>query len=333
MILLVLLDAKELLEDKKRGLSSDIESAVFASIRETDVAGWYEQGFVAGIVFTEIVGQDKESIRSTILARLMSFLRTALTLQQAGHVRISFHFFPEDWRDQTTGFHMDEKLYPDSLQEEQSKKISHLIKRMMDIAGSLAAIVLLSPLFLIISLVIKLTSKGPILFKQERVGQKGALFTLLKFRTMQDVSDSEIHKEYVKQLISGKIRVGANDGRDSHYKMCDDPRVTRIGKFLRKTSLDELPQFWNVLEGQMCLVGPRPPIPYELESYDTWHRRRVLEAKPGITGLWQVKGRSRTNFDDMVRMDLRYARIWSPWVDIKILLETPRAVFSGEGAF
>jgi lipopolysaccharide/colanic/teichoic acid biosynthesis glycosyltransferase len=332
MILLVLLDAKRLLDDRKQKLGG-IESAVFTSMRETDIAGWYEQGSVAGIVFTEISGPDKESIRKTIFARLTSSLCNELSRQQADHVRLSFHFFPEDWDGQSTRFAVDEKLYPDLRQAEQSKKISHFIKRLMDITGSLAAMVVLFPLFVAISLIVKLTSAGPVLFKQERVGEKGALFTFLKFRTMRDVSDSEIHKAYVKQLISRKIGAQPGDSEHGCYKMQNDPRVTAIGRVLRKTSLDELPQFWNVLKGQMCLVGPRPPIPYELESYDTWHRRRILEAKPGITGLWQVKGRSRTNFDDMVRLDLRYARTWSPWLDIKILLQTPQAVFSGEGAF
>jgi lipopolysaccharide/colanic/teichoic acid biosynthesis glycosyltransferase len=117
------------------------------------------------------------------------------------------------------------------------------------------------------------------------------------------------------------------------YKITDDPRVTRVGRFLRKTSLDELPQFWNVLKGEMSLVGPRPPIPYELESYRTWHKRRILEVKPGITGLWQIYGRSRTTFDEMVRLDLRYARTWNLFLDLKILVQTPRAMFSGEGAY
>ena len=115
--------------------------------------------------------------------------------------------------------------------------------------------------------------------------------------------------------------------------MTNDPRITRVGRFLRRTSLDELPQFLNVLQGEMSLVGPRPAIPYELAAYQTWHRRRVLEAKPGITGLWQVQGRSRVGFDEMVRLDLRYVRSWSPWLDLKILLQTPKAVMDGTGAY
>jgi len=136
-------------------------------------------------------------------------------------------------------------------------------------------------------------------------------------------------------LIAGKAEKQSSQGTgngDGVYKLTKDPRITRVGGFLRKTSLDEIPQFLNVLRGEMSLVGPRPPVPYEVESYDFWHRRRVLEAKPGITGLWQVKGRSRVKFDDMVRLDLQYARTWSPWLDVKILLQTPGAMVIGEGA-
>ena len=132
--------------------------------------------------------------------------------------------------------------------------------------------------------------------------------------------------DYIKRFIAGNVN-------ETVYKITEDPRVTRVGRFLRKTSLDELPQFFNVLRGEMSLVGPRPPIPYELEAYDIWHRRRLLEVKPGITGLWQVNGRSKLRFDDMVRLDLQYATAWSLWLDIKILLQTPRAVFSREGAY
>ncbi len=125
----------------------------------------------------------------------------------------------------------------------------------------------------------------------------------------------------------------APGGHRKFYKLTNDPRITRIGGFLRKTSFDEIPQFLNVLRGEMSLVGPRPPIPYEVESYDIWHRRRLLGVKPGITGLWQVAGRSRTTFDEMVRLDLQYAKSWSFWLDLKILLQTPRAVVAGDGAY
>jgi lipopolysaccharide/colanic/teichoic acid biosynthesis glycosyltransferase len=183
---------------------------------------------------------------------------------------------------------------------------------------------------LIIAAMVKASSKGPVLFKQHRVGQYGRRFTFLKFRSMRTDNDSSVHREYVTKLIAGEAeRVQASANGTGVYKLANDNRITPIGMLLRKTSLDELPQIFNVLKGDMSLVGPRPPIPYELAAYQTWHRRRVLEVKPGITGLWQVTGRSRVKFDDMVRLDLRYATSWSPWLDLKILLRTPGAVIKG----
>jgi len=178
---------------------------------------------------------------------------------------------------------------------------------------------------------VKLKSSGPVFFEQERVGQNMKPFRMLKFRTMHANVDHKLHHDYVTRFIhsSGDAQAGDTPGV---FKITNDPRVTPIGGFLRKTSLDELPQLLNVLRGDMSLVGPRPPLPYEVEQYKPWHCRRVLEAKPGITGLWQVTGRSRTTFDEMVRLDLRYARTCSIWNDIKILLATPAAVFSGKGA-
>jgi lipopolysaccharide/colanic/teichoic acid biosynthesis glycosyltransferase len=202
----------------------------------------------------------------------------------------------------------------------------------MDIAGSLLALLFCLPLFLGIAIAIKLTSKGPVLFCQQRLGQYGKKFNFLKFRSMYVNNDATIHREFVRSFITNANGCSQKSEGRAAYKLTADPRVTPIGGFLRKTSLDELPQFLNVLKGEMSLVGPRPPVPYEVECYKVWHRARLLAAKPGITGLWQVGGRSRVKFDDMVRMDLRYATSWSLWLDIKILLQTPRAIFSGNGA-
>jgi lipopolysaccharide/colanic/teichoic acid biosynthesis glycosyltransferase len=172
-----------------------------------------------------------------------------------------------------------------------------------------------------------------VIFEQERLGQFGTKFKCLKFRTMYANNDPKIHREYVQDFIAGQTKgVNSNSYEPVVYKLTNDPRVTAVGRFLRKTSLDEFPQFWNVLRGEMSLVGPRPPVPYEFEMYDYWHRRRVFELKPGVTGLWQVNGRSRTCFDDMVRLDLRYSQTWSLWLDLKILLATPLAVVAGSGA-
>src|SRR5207245_2841428 len=166
---------------------------------------------------------------------------------------------------------------------------------------------------------------------QGRVGHMMKPFPMVKFRTMYSGADHRPHHEFVSRFIKASGQVH-EPGKNRFFKLTNDPRVTPVGRVLRKTSLDELPQLWNVLRGDMSLVGPRPPLPYELEQYKPWHRRRILEAKPGITGLWQVAGRSRTTFDEMVRLDLRYARTRSLWTDIKILLATPAAVISGKGA-
>jgi lipopolysaccharide/colanic/teichoic acid biosynthesis glycosyltransferase len=195
--------------------------------------------------------------------------------------------------------------------------------------------VLFSPCFIIIPLLIKLTSPGPVIFKQERMGLFGKRFQFLKFRSMSVENDDTIHKKYVQNLIKNDGNGSKKDNGDGEevYKIKDDPRITMIGKILRRTSLDELPQFFNVLRGDMSLVGPRPPIPYELENYQLWHRRRIAEIKPGITGIWQVYGRSKTTFDEMVRMDLEYIKKWNPMMDIKLLLKTPMAMISGKGAY
>lgn len=210
--------------------------------------------------------------------------------------------------------------------------IKKIVKRLMDIFGASLMLLLLSPSLLIIAVLVKITSKGPIIFKQSRIGYKGKYFKFLKFRSMQNGSDNRIHQEYVKKLIRGntsEINNGTKD--DPFFKLNDDPRITRLGKFLRRSSLDELPQLFNVLKGEMSLVGPRPPIPYEIENYKPWHYRRVLEVKPGITGLWQVNGRNKTTFDEMVRMDIHYAENWSLFLDIKLLLKTIKVLFVFDG--
>lgn len=311
-----------------------ILSAVSCSTRETDIVGWYRESGILGVIFTEIREAERSALQSLVLTKLSEALRASLGADSTNQIRISFHFFPEDWDKPNTSRLSDEKLYPDLFGRNEARKYRHVVKRAMDIVGSIIALLAFSPLFALIAMAIKLTSKGPIFFKQTRIGRYGTTFTFLKFRSMMHANDPGIHQEYVKRFITGAFDSdGSGHCQNVVYKIQEDPRITRVGKFLRKTSLDELPQFINVLKGDMSLVGPRPPIPYELEVYDTWHRRRVLEVKPGITGLWQVNGRSKTKFDDMVRMDLRYARTWSPWLDLKILSRTPHAILSGDGAY
>jgi lipopolysaccharide/colanic/teichoic acid biosynthesis glycosyltransferase len=298
--------------------------------RETDVVGWYKNDLVVGAMLTEIDLEEKKHIQNTMLARVSSALQDNLSVEQFNQLSISFHWFPEEWQQILSRRPNAPVLYPELAKRDQARKLFRILKRAMDIFGSLAALILASPIFVLVALAIKLTSKGPILFKQQRAGQYGVPFALLKFRSMRSDNNNNSHKEYVWKLISGVAeKKPCNGNGHGVYKLTSDPRITSVGAFLRKSSLDELPQFINVLKGEMSLVGPRPPIDYELEKYDLWHRRRVMEAKPGITGLWQVNGRNRLAFDEMVRLDLMYARSWSPWLDLKILLRTPRAVVEG----
>lgn len=332
--LLLLLDVRKLVEEsQEKAIHSKIAGALSASMRETDIRGWYEENSVLGVIYSEI-SPNKGEARNAILTKVIAALRSCLEPKQFHAIHLSYEVFPEDWDQENPWQASDSKVYPDLVDHSVRNRFSRWIKRTVDILGSLLALILFSPLFLIIAVVIKLTSKGPVLFRQERIGRYGTPFTFLKFRSMHAANDDQIHKDYVKRFIAGRVETSESEqGQQVVYKITQDPRVTWVGRILRGTSFDEIPQFLNVLRGDMSLVGPRPPVPYEVESYDVWHRRRILEAKPGITGLWQVSGRSQTSFDDMVRLDLQYVRKWSLWLDIKILLQTPTAVFSGKGAY
>ena len=297
---------------------SEVVEALGAVGQDTDVLGWFEGRRVLGLLSTNIVLEPnaavalERQVRGELDDRLGRVVASAMSV----------------------GVHVSGVTDPllEALRVSRGRsRARNLAKRALDITGTLALLVVLSPLLLLIAVLVKLTSPGAVFFRQVRIGACGKPFTMLKFRTMQEGVNHDLHREYVTQFINtGSTAVVAGDS--GLFKIVDDPRVTFMGRLLRKTSLDELPQFWNVLRGDMSLVGPRPPLSYEVEQYKRWHYRRVLEAKPGITGLWQVTARSRANFDDMVRLDLRYVQTQSAWTDIKILLATPRAVISGKGA-
>ena len=320
-------------KSESQALMSRAARVLGSVIRETDSLGWFEFQSVVGVIFTELGNTEIPAAIRSIEMKAVAGLQRVLGEHCLRRLEISFHAFPEDPTRREDDGTFNEALYPDLMDSDQKKRTFLVIKRAMDVMGSSVALILLSPVFLLLAILIRLNSKGPVFFRQERVGQFERPFVFLKFRSMYVSTDSEIHKEYVRNFIAGRAESNTQGGRRPIYKITNDPRVTWIGRFMRRTSLDELPQFWNVLIGQMSLVGPRPPILYELEAYDIWHRRRLLEAKPGITGLWQVHGRSKTTFDDMVRLDLRYCKTWSPLSDVKILLQTPGAVFSGDGAY
>ncbi len=330
---LLLIDTGRNRPGEKQGrVLLDMLSTLQGATRETDVTGWYTTNSVMGVMFTEIV-LDNNAVLSTILSRIGAVLRDRLDTDQFSRIKFSFHVFPDDWDPQNPERPSNPTLYPDLEKRQESNRLGRATKRMIDLLGSLSLLVMLSPVFFVIAAAIKLTSQGPVLFRQKRIGEHGTPFVFLKFRSMYINNDASEHQEYVRQLIAGQAeKKSANGNSGGVFKLTDDPRITPVGRILRRSSLDELPQLINVLRGEMSLVGPRPPVPYEVDAYATWHRRRLLEAKPGITGLWQVQGRSRVEFDDMVRMDLRYARNCSPLLDLKILLQTPKAVIGGDGA-
>ena len=248
---------------------------------------------------------------------------------------------------------MESKFNLESIEKIGSVDLNSLIrdrpayyffKRLLDLTLTISALILLSPVMLVISGVIWLDSPGPIFFVQERVGVRRRVrsgyitwekvtFPFVKFRTMIHNADPSLHESYVKAFIHNDESAMAEiQGEETIVrKLIHDPRVTRVGTFLRKSSLDELPQLWNVFWGEMSLVGPRPAIPYEVEEYQRWHFRR-LEALPGLTGLWQVTARSSADFNEMIRLDIQYIDSQSFLLDIKILLKTPFVVLRGKGA-
>jgi exopolysaccharide biosynthesis polyprenyl glycosylphosphotransferase len=216
------------------------------------------------------------------------------------------------------------------LFREPLSKASRIVKRVSDTVIAVVGLTSLFPLWVIIAALIKWNSKGPVLFKQERVGMDGRIFLVYKFRTMHVDSDHTTHEEHQRLFIAGRAEANLGDAERPAYKLPADPRITPIGRWLRRTSLDEVPQLFNVLMGEMSVVGPRPPIPYEVEAYELAHRKR-LDMKPGVTGLWQVSGRNRLPFAEMVRLDLFYIENWSLLLDLKIILRTVLVVLRGDG--
>ena len=267
-VLMLLNQVKPVQNTNGDNVFSKTVSVISASIRETDIAGWYRENSTLGVIFAELGSGDKKSVLNTLRAKVTAALESRLRTEELSRIRISFYSFPEDCEDHEAGLQATAALYPDLAQRDEARRVSRGIKQAIDAVGSLMALIVLSPIFLAIAVAIKLSSPGPVFFRQKRIGQYGIPFTCLKFRSMYAVNDSRIHMEYVKRFIAGAVDAGVSDTQQHKavYKITEDPRVTRVGRFLRKTSLDELPQFLNVLRGEMSLVGPRPPIPYELEA-------------------------------------------------------------------
>ncbi len=209
---------------------------------------------------------------------------------------------------------------------ERIQALQQVLKRTVDVLSSSLLLISLIPMLVLVAIAVRCSSPGPVLFKQQRVGRDGRMFSMLKFRTMRVDSNPAIHQAYIEALVEGRAAP-----KGSLYKLADDPRITWIGRILRRYSLDELPQLCNVLLGDMSLVGPRPPIPYETALYRPSDLRR-LSVAPGMTGLWQVSGRGLLTFHEMVELDLHYVDNWSIGLDLLILLRTPLVVLSGRGA-
>jgi lipopolysaccharide/colanic/teichoic acid biosynthesis glycosyltransferase len=209
----------------------------------------------------------------------------------------------------------------------RAKPATSLARRALDVSIAGTVLLVLVPVIVVAAIAVRATSPGPVLFRQRRLGRHMRPFTVLKFRTMRADADSKVHREYVRQLI-GTEQEGQR--REGLYKLAVDDRITRVGRFLRSWSLDEVPQLWNVLRGEMSLVGPRPVIEYEVEQYPDWYLRRFA-VKPGLTGLWQVSGRNELSYEDMVRFDIEYAERRSLWLDLRILVRTALVVMRRQG--
>jgi exopolysaccharide biosynthesis polyprenyl glycosylphosphotransferase len=292
--------------------------------RESDIKGWVDRD-VIGLILPDTDENGVKHFLKKIAERNGGFNYSVATGTYPDHLFVKLLFEEEGSPD----------FFPLDLDRPmESHGLQIVLKRGMDILGAIAGIILFSPIMLATAIAIKTTSSGPIIFKQSRFGKKGARFQFYKFRSMYWNIDDQIHREYITNLIKGDLeKINQGDKEAPLFKMASDPRVTRVGRIIRKTSIDELPQFFNVLKGEMSLVGPRPPLSYEVEKYEPWHLRRILEVKPGVTGLWQVSGRSRTSFEEMVRLDIRYAQNWSLWLDLRIILKTMKVVFSSKGAW
>jgi lipopolysaccharide/colanic/teichoic acid biosynthesis glycosyltransferase len=302
-----------------------------ATFRETDVFGWFVAETSLGVIFLELGKSSVQEAQDAIWRKVRERVLSSANSFARGICATAHVLPPYVGNTKTDESHtkLADELWRDSANGGSARRA---VLRMLDICGSSFLLLALSPVLLVIGASIRMTSRGPALFRQTRAGLSGRPFVFFKFRTMEVGTDNGLHQDYVRRFINGDAEQHLDGNGQPVYKLTNDSRVTRIGRILRKTSLDELPQLWNVLHGEMSLVGPRPPLPYEVECYDLWHRRRVYELKPGLTGLWQVRGRSRCSFDEMIRMDLQHGGQDSLALYFKVLLETPLAVIHGSGA-
>jgi lipopolysaccharide/colanic/teichoic acid biosynthesis glycosyltransferase len=308
------------------------------SKRSTDILGRLGDGSIA-ILLLDTDRQGTEAFVSKVTGKTAGITFSAATGtypdQIFENIRHAGEVLPESevvWREE----------------DDRSRSLEKRLKRALDLTAAMAGLIVLSPVMLLTALAVAATSPGDIIFRQVRLGRRGVPFVLYKFRSMRSDADDGIHRQYVTDVIrsgggkGGSAKGGgavgggggtAADAADKPWtKLSIDPRITPIGRILRKSGLDELPQLFNVIKGDLSIVGPRPPLPYEAEQYKAWHLRRILEMKPGITGLWQVEGAQGCSFNEMVRMDLRYSRHWSLLLDLKLIFKTIPVLALRKGA-
>ena len=293
------------------------------NIRDTDISGFVNDRTI-GILLPNTDEKGAIELCDKLVNRNKKFQFAATTSSYPDHIFESI---------EKMGY-IRPDAYPFELKDSMfASRFDLFLKRGVDIFGSMVGIIIFMPVMLSTALAIKATSPGPVIFSQNRLGKEGRSFKFYKFRSMHVSLDDKIHREYIRDFINGHhAKVNQGDLETPFFKIKLDPRITKVGKFIRKTSIDELPQFFNVLKGDMSLVGPRPPLPYEAEKYQAWHLQRIIEIKPGITGLWQVEGRGKTGWDDSVRLDIQYIQNWSLLLDLKILFRTVGAVLKCRGA-
>lgn len=302
--------------------SDELLSLILGAKRETDLVCMFEPGtFALLLLDTDRAGTD-------------GFLRKLARREPDLPFSTTSGTYPDELFRAIEGLRPDLHEFREIVVDEAPGPVpTYPLKRLLDVAGAVVGLVFALPIMLVTALAINLTSPGPVIFRQTRLGAKGRPFAFYKFRSMHCDNDDRIHRQFVTSLIQGEHdTINQGDEKQPRYKLKKDPRITRVGRFIRMTSIDELPQLWNVLKGDMSLVGPRPPLAYEVECYQSWHLRRVLDLRPGITGPWQVYGRSRTSFDEMVRLDLGYLRKVSLAYDLKLIAATAKAVVRRDGA-
>jgi lipopolysaccharide/colanic/teichoic acid biosynthesis glycosyltransferase len=319
---MILVHIRHLVKSKAKKSIRNLSVVLEECFREIDIKGWYKDRSDIGIICPEV----EHSCVGALKKKVESALDKALPPQFREELTVTFICFPHANSDEEA---TDKALsvYPEFKTNSPKKITEDILKRSLDIIVAVVALAVSFPIFVFFSVMIKATSPGPVFFKQKRIGFGGRPFTLLKFRTMHVNNDDSVHQKFVKDFIKAKNTKACEETKA--FKIVKDKRITPVGHLLRKTSLDELPQFINVLLGNMSVVGPRPPIQYEVDEYHIWHRRRVMEVKPGITGFWQVHGRSSTSFETMVRMDIYYIKYHNIFLDIRLILQTPLSLLKG----